>query len=235
MLRHLETECPRREVKCQYCHIKDQCQLIEGDHKEECPKFPLSCPNNCGLGDIVREDVENHRNTCPLEEVSCNWECGIVLKRQSLASHIQTDCPRHEVECQYCHIEGEHQFIEGEHTEECPKFPLPCPNACEVSSMPCETIELHREKCPLEMIQCEYYSVGCEAKMERRNQKAHEKDKMEDHLLLTKYKLDRVKSETMAELEEKFDARIEELEAQWVGRVGKSAFIRRRLKELKRQ
>ena len=43
--------------------------------------------------------------------------------------------------------------------EECPKLPLPCPNKCEVGSVPCEDMEAHRKECPLDMIQCEYHNV----------------------------------------------------------------------------
>ena len=198
--------CPRRTTDCQYCGIAGEYQLIEGEHKETCPKFPLSCPNSCGVSKIFRENVKNHRNTCPLEEINCFHECGTVLQRQNLTSHIEAECPRREVECQYCHVKGEHQFIEGNHKEECPKFPLPCPNACEVFNMPRKDMKEHRKICPLEVVQCEYYSVGCEAKIVRKNQKAHEKENMEGHLLFTKSKL--------ACLESVFEAKLKMLETQ---------------------
>ena len=65
------------------------------------------------------------------------------------------------VNCHYCHTAGENQFIKGKHKDGCHKFPLCCPNKCEVSSVPCEDMEAHRKKCPLEVIPCEYDSVGC--------------------------------------------------------------------------
>ena len=40
---HVETECPRRKVNCQYCHDTGEHQFIEGQHKEECPKLPVPC------------------------------------------------------------------------------------------------------------------------------------------------------------------------------------------------
>ncbi|XP_065916577.1 TNF receptor-associated factor 4-like [Dysidea avara] len=209
--------CPQRKVDCQYCSITGEHQFIESEHKETCPKFPLPCPNNCSVIDISREDMENHRNTCPLEDVECPNHCSTVLQRQNLISHVETECPRRESECQYYHIKGEYQFTEGDHKEECPKFPLQCPNACEESSMPREKINEHKEVCPLEMVHCEYNNVGCEAKVMRKDQKLHEKEKMEDHLLLTKSKLDsvnQVNTEAMVKLEAQFDAKISKLEAQ---------------------
>jgi len=205
LLDHIQS-CPRRTVSCQYCGVAGEHRLIEGDHQETCPKFPLSCPNSCGVGKIFRENIENHRIICPLEKVPCSQQCGIVLQRKSLASHIENKCPRREVECQYCLTKGEHQLIEGNHQKECPKFPLPCPNACTASSMPRENLKEHREMCPLEIVQCEYYSVGCEAKIIRKNKRMHETEKMEKHLLLTKSKL--------SNLESTFEVKLKLLEAQ---------------------
>ena len=66
---------------------------------------------------------------------------------------------------------GEHQFIEGQHKEECPKIPLLCPNKCrKVKNLLRKDMEAHRKECPLEMIQCEYHSVGCKrGKLARRD------------------------------------------------------------------
>ena len=109
-----------------------------------------------------------------------------MIQRQYLTSHVETECPRHKVNCRYCHDTGEHQFIEGQHKEECPKLPLPCPNKCEVWSVPREDMEAHRKECPLEMIQCEYYSVGCEIRMAHKDQEQHENENVREHLMMTK-------------------------------------------------
>ena len=129
-------------------------------------------------------------------------ECGKMTERQYLISHVVTKCPRREVNCQYCHDTGEHQFIEGQHKEECPKLPLPCPNKCEVGSVPREDMKAHRKECPLEMIQCEYHNVGCEVRMTRQDQEKHKKEKMEEHLMMTKHELTDTKA-TLANTESK--------------------------------
>ena len=115
------------KVNCQYCHDTGEHQFIEGQHKKECPKFPLTCPNNCEVGNILREDMEKHMSECHLEVIDCLNNCGTNIKRFCMSSHVETECPRNKVNCQYCHDTGEHQFIEGQHKEECPKLPLPCP------------------------------------------------------------------------------------------------------------
>ena len=66
---HVETECPRFRVNCQYCHDTGEHQFIEGQQKEECPKLPLPCSNMCEVENIPREDMEAHRRECPLEMI----------------------------------------------------------------------------------------------------------------------------------------------------------------------
>lgn len=151
---HLSNECTHRKVNCQYCHITDELQYIKGSHVEKCPKFPLPCPNNCGISDIPRKDIEDHREFCPLEEVGCPNDCKSLCKREHLQIHVERECLRRKVDCQYCGITDEVQCIEGSHLEKCPRFPLPCPNGCQISNIPREDMASHKEKCPLEEIEC---------------------------------------------------------------------------------
>ena len=200
MTAHVMTKCPRRKVDCQYCHITGEHQFIQGEHKKQCPKFLLPCPNKCHnhghtrcarmmVTQIPREDMESHLKVCLLQLVKCSLSCEKELQRQDLKDHVDTECPRRKVDCQYCHITGEHQFIEGEHKEQCPKFPLLCPNKCEVGSVPREDMEAHKKECPYEMIDCSYRNVGCEERMIRKDLDKHKSDYMEDHLSLTESKL----------------------------------------------
>jgi len=41
---HLETKCSHRTVNCQFCQHTGEYQFIEGQHKEQCPRFPLPRP-----------------------------------------------------------------------------------------------------------------------------------------------------------------------------------------------
>ena len=190
LIAHIETECPRRAVTCQYCHDTGEHQHIEGKHKEECPRFPVPCPNKCKVKAVPREDMEKHRAECLLEVVNCSNNCGEKLERWYLSTHIETKCPHRKVNCQYCYDPIEYQFIENQHKEECSKLPLPCPNKCMVVTVPREDMEAHRKECPLEMIQCEYHSVGCDTRMLRMNKQVHEEENTKKHLMLTKEKLD---------------------------------------------
>ena len=138
-------------------------------------------------------DINNHlcnSGGCQFEEVKCPNRCKKIIQRRYLTSHIKNHCIHRKVNCQYCHDTGEHHFIAGQHKEECPKLPLPCPNKCEARSVPREDMEAHRKECPLELTQCEYYSVGCKrVKLARKDLESHNKQKMEEHLTMTKNEL----------------------------------------------
>ena len=181
-------------VKCPVCR-KEKGGFSQNYHmKREIKSLHIYCANKekgCKWkGEL--NDINNHLGNskgCWFEKVKCSNECGKMMQRRYLTSHVETECPRRKVNCRYCHDTGEHQFIEGQHKEECPKLPLPCPNKCEVGSVPREEMEAHRKECPLEMIQCEYYSVGCEVRMAHKDKEEHDNENMKEHLMMTKAQL----------------------------------------------
>ena len=179
-------------ISCPTCRQEQFGSMINKQIDREIRSLHIYCTNKekgCEWqGEL--NDISNHlRNSdgCQFEELKCRSnECGKVIQRQYQTSHIETECPHRQVNCQYCHDIGEHRFIEGQHKEECPKLPLPCPNKCEVGSILREDMEAHRKECPLEMIQCEYYSVGCKrVKLTRKDMKNHNKENVEEHLIMT--------------------------------------------------
>ena len=179
---------------CPVCRNEEFVTFPQKEANREVKSLHIYCTNK--KKGCEWQDEQNGVNThlgnsdgCQLEEVKCPNECGKMIQRQYLSSRVETECPHRKVNCQYCHDTGEHQFIEGQHKEECPKFPVPCPNKCEVGNVPREDMKAHRKECPLEMIQCEYYSVGCEVRMARIDQEKHENEKMKEHLMKTKHKL----------------------------------------------
>ena len=124
-----------------------------------------------------------------MEIIRCTNECGNEIQRQRLNSHLEDHCPRRKICCQYCNIEGEHQLISGDHMMMCDKFPLTCPNECNIGTVCRSDMDEHREVCPLETIDCEYCKVGCEAKMLRKDLEKHCDESTKEHLLLTTKKL----------------------------------------------
>ena len=183
-------------VTCPICQDGEFTTLQNKQADREIRSLHVMCNNKergCEWqGEL--NDINNHLTNsdgCQFENVICFNECGKILERQYLMVHNEAGCPRRKVDCLHCHITGEYQFIEGKHKEQCARLPLPCPNKCEVGSVPREDMEGHRKECPLEMVKCEYHNVGCEERILRKRKKEHEVEKMEEHLLLTKLKLAR--------------------------------------------
>ena len=190
---------PKINLACPVCRDRSFVTFPNKQLDREVKDLHVMCTNyekGCEWqGEL--NDITNHLGNsggCQFEDVKCPNECGVTLERQYLTSHIEMECPRRMVYCWYCQIVGEHQFIVEEHGEHCAKFPLPCPNNCDVGSVCREDMEAHRKECPLEMVQCEYHEVGCEEWIMRKDLEKHKKDKMEKHLALISSELARTKS-----------------------------------------
>ena len=141
-------------------------------------------------------DLVGHLSSCQFENVECeNSGCGIIMKRQLLRNHMLEDCLYRDVECYYCHLTGSHVFIKDKHKDECPKFPLPCPNRCGNETVFRQDLDKHREICPLEMVNCEYYDMGCDAKMARKDVIDHNRENIEEHLQIVKCELVKTKKD----------------------------------------
>ncbi|XP_065901688.1 TNF receptor-associated factor 3-like [Dysidea avara] len=98
MASHVEIDCPRRMVICQYCGATGECQSMGAEHMEKCPKVLLPCPNKCTIRGVPREDMEAHRKECPLEIVQCEYHdvgCDERMARKDYVAHTQHYMDRH--------------------------------------------------------------------------------------------------------------------------------------------
>ena len=173
-------------------------------------------------------DIVKHLKCCQYESVECeNSGCDSTVQRQHLKSHMEAGCPYRNVNCQYCDLSGKHWFIAGNHKGECPKVPLPCPNGCEVGTVLRKDVNMHREICNLEVIECEYYDMGCKSKIVRKDIEDHNRENVNEHLRVLKHELADAKKnltqaqkdamnavKKVADLQRKFQEQIDDLEAQ---------------------
>ena len=104
--KHIDKECPRSEITCQYCSITGERQFINSKHQEQCPKFPLPCPNNCDIGMVLRENMEAHKAECPLEIIPCEYhEVGC---KESMARKDKTEHDKKKMEDHLCLMKSEY-------------------------------------------------------------------------------------------------------------------------------
>ena len=62
-------------------------------------RYPVTCPNDCTIETICREDVKKHMDEdCPLQRVACRYNrigCTEQVRRQNLERHLEEEKDRH--------------------------------------------------------------------------------------------------------------------------------------------
>ena len=124
-----------------------------------------------------RRRVHDVRVRCWNKDSGCGWVGEVnELKRHAVS------CEKRPWECEYCGLKFTYAEGEGNHWPECPKFPEPCPNGCEVGSMERCGMEQHRSVCPLEPVACEMKEFGCSAMLPREELATHMRESQFQHL-----------------------------------------------------
>ena len=93
---HLLKDCPRRQVKCDFCALSVIAAELK-THYESCLAFPVECPHGCELT-LPRKEVEEHSSTCPEVHVPCPFAaagCSHHVKNKDLATHVQASIMEH--------------------------------------------------------------------------------------------------------------------------------------------
>lgn len=118
--KHSTSECRERIVPCAYCDCQFAFWCLEFHEDEECTRFPLECPQQCGVQDIPREEVESHVEddclmtvvVCPFVEAGCTYqdkrvnlkahveECSEDHLRKTWSEFLKTKQELHEVTCE---------------------------------------------------------------------------------------------------------------------------------------
>ena len=133
------------------------------------------------LEEHLVKDIDNKRG-CPFTELQCSNGCGVVMQRRLVEGHLKSECELREVKCEYCNTTGSYQWINSSHHEECPKYPVECPNHCEVGHVRREEISGHLEECPLAIVACPYAAVGCESVVRRKEEMEHVMGSVGQHM-----------------------------------------------------
>ena len=151
------------------------------DLKVYCPHKSLGCTwigELRSLEEHLIKDIDNKKG-CPFTELQCSNGCGVVMQRSLVEGHLKSECELREVKCEYCNTTGSYQWINSSHREECPKYPVECPNHCEVGHVRREDISGHLEECPLAITKCLF---GCKDALVRRNAMEHMKEAVTLHM-----------------------------------------------------
>ena len=96
---HVAKSCPKRNFRCKYCGYEDTYELIIWEHISGCPKYPVSCPNNCTANMFVRATLNEHiKQGCPLQQVNCEYKsfgCTSYILRKDMPKHMEDNIQQH--------------------------------------------------------------------------------------------------------------------------------------------
>ncbi len=145
---------------------------------------------------------------CSHKKSECEWtgELGDL-------NHHTTACPKRPWKCQYCDHESIYEIGPTDHTPNCPNYPLPCPNQCEIGTVPRCQADSHLLECPLQLVECEFAGTGCNVKVPRRDLAGHMTENAQHHLMTATLLNLRLTRELHQKMEEK-DQQIVELKQQ---------------------
>ena len=155
-----------------------------------------------------RKVINTLKVRCPHKKNRCEW----VGELGDLNNH-STSCPKRPWKCQYCDLETTFDVGSNEHTPNCTQYPLPCPNQCEIGTVPRCDAEKHLLVCPLQLVECEFINVGCEVNVPRRDLTRHMTENVQHHLMSATLLNLRLMRELHQKMKEK-DRQIAELKQQ---------------------
>ena len=203
--------------QCPYCKtvpftfVPDaRTKRYVGGLKVFCPSKSLGCTWTGELRSLEQHLVKdiNNKKGCPFAELQCSNGCGVVMQRRLVEGHLKSECELREVKCEYCNTTGSYQWINSSHREECPKYPVECPNHCEVGHVRREEISGHLEECPLAIVECPYAAVGCESVIRRKEKMEHVMGSVEQHMEYNKNAI----LANQNEFQKRLDVKEEEME-----------------------
>lgn len=126
-----------------------------------------------------------HKRRVTEVQVRClhkeNGKCDWTGEVGSLSQHALR-CQKRPWKCAHCGFSGL-QEAESQHTSTCELLPVPCPNECEVGTVPRSLVEQHKLDCELEEVGCKYAAFGCPHRFPRRDLERHMKEGETEHLL----------------------------------------------------
>ena len=97
---HVNNVCNHRQFRCRYCGHQHTYIAIITKHYDQCPKYPLNCPNNCSKQTYPRGQLDTHLALCPEQIVDCTFSemgCREKLKRRQLQQHLETNLLQHQI------------------------------------------------------------------------------------------------------------------------------------------
>ena len=91
---HVESECPNRDYRCEYCGEKGTFASISEVHDKTCEMKTVPCPNADCSDAIERQAIKRHLEDCPHTEVPCKYQkigCSVKIVRRDISAHEEEE------------------------------------------------------------------------------------------------------------------------------------------------
>ena len=148
-----------------------------------CPNWKHGCEKTMALSEVENHLMSESGSLFQVED--CGNHCG---QTQSVIKKHMTST--HQEKRQYCPLVSSYEQVTGAHIEECPNYPLDCPNKCNAQGLTRSTVLAHHNVCPLQQVVCKYNPFGCPAVLPRKEMKEHLQTSTQDHLQIMMKKID---------------------------------------------
>ena len=129
------------------------------------------------------QDAAGHFHECDYAGVVCSFEgCDVVVARKDKAGH-EAACDHGTMACKWRGCDMRMMIGElDQHQAVCPKRSVTCPNAGCGFLIPFENLAVHKAcYCQHEEVPCPFASVGCTARVKRKDVDSHEDSAMKQH------------------------------------------------------
>ena len=172
---------------CPLCQEPSFTTMLNKALSRKLNQLDVKCPNTsegCSwIGEFGKVD-KHVQDNCEFFEVLCDFGCGENIIRRYLLEHKSKACKLRPFTCEHCQLLNTWLTITQHHYPVCDKYPVPCPNQCDVGEIERKQLEDHLSICPLQVIDCTFQFVGCKVSLPRREMPQHMSDNMASHLTL---------------------------------------------------
>ena len=174
---------------CPLCNTPDFTFMQDRGLKRSLSDFEVWCSNKedgCKwrgkLGGLEKHlnqgrstAAENQLNGCQSVKVKCMNNCGEWFQRRYIATHETEQCKNRRYSCDYCRdYSSTFEDVTEVHYPQCGKYPIACPNDCDVYMIERQDLETHlKDQCPLELIVCPIDYAGCGTQLPRKDMPEH--------------------------------------------------------------
>ena len=128
-------------------------------------------------------NIGNRMGDCKFVLIGCMYGCGHSDKRGLLSNH-ELVCPKRPYSCDYCgEYESTCEDVTGKHWKECHKYPIECPNSCQLQYLARGRLREHLDwECELEVVPCGFAWAGCSTRVQRCKLEEHNDESVACHL-----------------------------------------------------